>query len=274
MRTFRKASMRSIVTDLLITAATWSAAALPALAEEVAHSKPDFSGSFPKKATAEGVPLPKPINTLKLGASREVPVKISSKKGCFFGDLDLMLVEMTWSKFYDLRISLEPVDDSKAAASSAVVNVKDLAAGSYTAALKVPKVSQPTLMGLYICRDAKKSGSCREKPIVSPGDLIKRYSSEATAEKKEGGIAVDDKIYYFNHVIVQPDAISSSESVFDSAEFSRIQEIAKQESPQDFEKKLQKVYETQRTLSSVPLKQVDGALSITLPISDFGNCSN
>ena len=263
-----------IAAGFVIVGATWVAPVAPSLAEGVAPSKPDFSGSFPKKATEQGAPLSRPIDTLKLDASRGVPVTISSKKGCFFGDLDLMLVEMSWSRFYDLRVSLEPLDDSKAAPSSAVVNVKDLAPGSHSVTLKAPKVSQPTLMGLYICRDSKKTGSCRGKPVVSPGELIKRYSSESTTGKKEGGIAVDDKTYYFNQVVVEPDAISTSEAVFDTAEFARIREIAKQESPKSFEKKLKRVYQTQRTLSSVPLKQVDGALAVTLPISDFANCSN
>ena len=266
-------SARRIATGLVIVGAAWSTTVALSLAEGVAPSKPNFSGSFPKKATERGEPLSRPINTLKLNAEREVSVKISSKKGCFFGDLDLMLVEMSWSKFYDLRVSLEPLDDSKEAPSSELMNVKDLSRGSHTVALKVPKVLQPTLMGLYICRDSKKTGSCRAKPVVSPGDLIKLYSPESTAGKNEAGIAVDDKTYYFNHLVVEPEGVSTSKAVFDKAEFARISKIAKQESPNSFEKKLAKVYETQRTLSSAPLKQVDGALAVTLPISDFGNCS-
>jgi hypothetical protein len=273
MTAYRDPSVRRFVVALVVSGASWSLSALPSFAEGAGQSKPDFSGSFPKKATQEGIPLPRSVDTLKLDASRAVPVTISSKKGCFFGDLDLMLVEMSWSNYYDLRVSLEPLDDGKAAGSSAVITVKDLAPGSHTVSLKAPKVTQPTLMGLYICRDSKKSGSCRGKPVVSPGEFIKRYSSQATAGKKPGDLIVDDKTYYFNHVVVAPDGISSSDSVFDQAEFARVREIAQKESPKNFEQKLKKLYEAQRTLSSVPLKQVDGALAVTLPISDFANCS-
>ena len=273
MKIYSDSWVRRLLPALVIAGAAWPLSVLSSYAEGAAQSKPDFSGGFPKKATEEGVPLPPTIETLKLDAARTVPVKISSKKGCFFGDLDLMLVEMSWSNYYDLRVSLEPLDDGKAAGSSAVVTVKDLAPGSHTVSLKAPKVKQPTLMGLYICRDAKKSGSCRGKPVVSPGEFIKRYSSQATANKKPGDLPVEDKTYYFNHVVVEPDGISSSDAVFDQAEFARAREIAQKESPKSFEQKLKKIYEAQRTLSSVPLTQIDGALAVTLPISDFANCT-
>lgn len=241
--------------------------------ESPLQPKRDYTKLFPAKAHLNGVPLLRPVEVLKLDPSRNLSVQISAKKSCFIGDLDLILAEMSWGKFTDLLVTLEPIDDTTAKGSSVILPIERLKDQKEIVELKVPNVSAPTPMGLFICKDVAHTGSCRNKEVVSPGTLAARYDPQAEPAKLNLDKDFPDKVYYFAHLVVEPNSVSSSEAVFDKAERARIEGIAKKESPQLYAKKMERIDLLHGTLSSVPLAQSDGNLQIILPISDFPNCS-
>lgn len=241
--------------------------------EEDAASKVSYSGAFSKKASADGESLPRAIQHLKLGPSRAVSVKIAERKGCFFGDLDLILLEMVWSKLPEVLVTLEPIEGEDGPVSSSRVTMKNLAPGFHKISLKAPEVKQPTVMGLFVCRDSAKSGSCRSKTAESPSESFARFSPEAIAKLGGKTPDVQDKIYYFNHVVVESDSVEISGALLDKSELERVRDIARQAMPEGFGPILKRLLSLHSTIMSQPITQQSGALAVTLPISDFGNCS-
>jgi hypothetical protein len=244
----------------------------PAWADEAKPPKAKYAGLFTRKATESGAPIPRAPNTLALGKSRDLTIQLQKKKVCFFGDLDIILVEASWAQFDSLRVSLEPLDDSEEKGSSVVMPIKKLTAPSYSVTLKAPKVTTATPMGLFVCSDTNKSGMCRKKSLVNPNQIIKRYAPEAKPENLDPKKDILDKIYYFNHVVVEPNSISSSDGVYDKNEHQRLQGIAKLSNPRESEQNLSRINRLHTTLTSTPVQQVGNTLKVTLPISDFAHC--
>lgn len=268
----RAFSPRTIACAAAIACAALLAARCAVGSEDDAASKASRSGAFPKKASPEGEPLPRAVQHLKLGPSRAVPVKIAEKKGCFFGDLDLILLDMVWSKLPEVLVTLEPIE-GEGPVSSSRVTMKNLAPGSHTVSLKAPEVKQPTVMGLFVCRDSAKSGSCRSKTAESPGESFARFSPEAIAKLDGKAPDVQDKIYYFNHVVVEADSVATSAGLLDKSELERVRDIARAGSPEGFGPILKRLLALHSTIMSQPVSEKKGELVVTLPLSDFPNCS-
>lgn len=239
--------------------------------DEVAPPKASLSALFSLKANTDGSPLPNTMNVFALGKTRDLTFEIQKKPSCFFGDLDVILVEASWAGFNSLRISLEPLDNSKIKGVSQVFPIKKLADGPLSISLRAPSVTRDTLMGVFICSDQRKSGSCKTKEVVPAGQVIKRYAPDAQPEKLNPKRDIQDKVYYFNHVIVGADQVASSQNGFDKTEQSRLEQIVKGPKNEG-EASLLTVNRLHFTLTSVPLKQEDNRLKITLPISDFPHC--
>jgi len=231
--------------------------------ETAPPAKPDYAASFPKKALPDGSLPPAKTNVFKLNDKGELSVKISKKDGCFFGDLDLILLEMSAGKFYELLVTLEPLDGSAIPVSSARVKSRKLGDPDLFITLKAPKVSAPTPMGLFICRDSNNQGSCKDK-LVSPfRDALSRFKTMPDPAKKAEPFP--DRTYFFNDVVVGPNAVEAQEPMFGPAEEERLKKITSAAT-------VERITSLKNVLTSQPLKSNNGQLEVVLPLSDFGNC--
>lgn len=259
----------SALAALLLTA---TAGSLRLSAEETRPARQDYAKLFAPNATTQGVRLQKAPNVLKLDKSRIVPVRITKKNACYFGDLDTIFLEMSWGKFTEVIMTLEPITGSGEIAGSASLHASKLGESDFTVELKAPAVAEPTLMGIFICKDTSKSGSCRNKKLIPFEDIYKKYAPEAKPENLNPKKDIPDKIYFFNHLVVSPDSIEAMDSVYDAAEQARVAGLLEQHPSKGDTALLERLGSLHKTLASVPLAGQDGALTATLPLSDFPNC--
>ena len=241
-------------------------------AEASVPVKKSYAKSFPIKANPDGSPLPRSLDVLKLSASREVTVKPVAKKVCFFGDLDLIRAELSWAGASEIIVSIEPLDDSKVSTgSAAVLPLESINMTKGFAKLKVPEVTKPTVMGLYICKDSSKTGSCRNKVVTSPLELLNRYSPTSDPSQLKD---FPDRVYYFHRVVVSPDSLSSSSAPLDKKGYEQTVAMIRAEGSQGAPDRIAQFSKLQFTLSSAPLRQSGDTLQPLLPISDFKNCGS
>jgi len=249
--------------------------ALPGIArgESPKDSKPDYASQFPRKADSAGNPLPAKQLVIRLDASRRFTLPIRAVGVCYAGDLLMILLEAGWGKFKHVLISLEPVLDSQPAGSSEKLVADQLGNGKIAANLVAPRVSAPTPMGLFICKDSAGTGRCRDKPLTPLDQIFGRYSDREKAEKLDPQKDIPDTIYFFTPVIVGPDAITASDAVFDSAERARIAAVAKSAGPEsEASQVVARIEEIQSGRNSSPLLELGGTPTLVLPMLDQSKC--
>ncbi|GEM_PF-5745007 len=74
-------------------------------------------------------------------------------------------------------------------------------------------------------------------------------------------------------MVVESDSVEISGALLDKSELERVRDIARQAMPEGFGPILKRLMSLHSTIMSQPITQQSGALAVTLPISDFGNCS-
>ena len=72
--------------------------------------------------------------------------------------------------------------------------------------IKIPRSSEPTLLGVFICKDTKKEGRCAGKKVVDINMVYKEHSPD---RNRSHSWRPDDKIYFFQPLIVQEDQVWS-----------------------------------------------------------------
>lgn len=249
-----------------------TAGILGSSAEEVRTVRPDYAKLFAPNATTDGVRIQQAPSVLKLDESRKVPVRITKKNACYFGDLDTILLEMSWGKFTEVIMTLEPITGNGKGAAPASLHASKLGEPDLTVDLKIPLVTQPTVMGLFICKDVAKSGSCRNKKVIPIEDTMNKYAPDSHPEKLDPKKDIPDKIYFFNHVVVTSDSIETMDTVYDSREQSRVADLIKQHPAKGDQELLERIGSLQKNFASVPLSQQNGTVTAVLPLSDFPNC--
>lgn len=243
-------------------------------AEEGQSSKPNYADQFPRKADAAGNPLPTKLLEIKLDASRRFTLPIRAPGVCYAGDLLMILLEAEWAKLKHVLISIEPVLESQPAGFSEKIPVNKLGNGKIAAKLTAPKVSAEMPMGIFICKDAAGTGSCRSKPLVPVDEVFNKYSDREKAEKLDPKKDFPDTIYFFTPVVVGPNSITASDGVYDTGERDRLTSIAKSSlSASEAAQVLARVQELQGGLNSSPLLEFNGLPTLMLPMLDRANCN-
>lgn len=237
------------------------------------HAANDYAAIFPRKADLSGNLLPSKIGVFKLDESREIEIPVQIPSVCFFGDRDVLFLEAGWGKFEEVLVSIEPLDPSGGKGSSTRVKVEELGSGSARVRLKVPASSRPTPMGLFICKDEKRQGSCRNKKLVEIEATLKKFHDPAKPENLDPKKDFPEIVYFFAHITVGPDSVSWIESQFTQEERSRMRALIDEAVPRERAKRAKERLDAlQKTLNSAPLAEVDGKPVIALPGLNPAGC--
>lgn len=165
-----------------------------------------------------------------------------------------------------MLVSIEPLDASGGKGSSTRVKVKELGSGAASVRLKVPVSSRPMPMGLFICKDETRQGSCRNKKLVEIESTLKKFHEPAKPENLNPKKDFPEIVYYFAHMTVGPDSVSWMESQYTQEERSRMSVLIDHAVPRERAKRVKERLDAlQKTLNSAPLAELDGKPTIALP---------
>ncbi len=232
-----------------------------------------YAAIFPRKADITGKLLPSKVGTYRLNGSRKIEIRAQVPGVCFFGDRDVLLLEAGWGKFEEVLVSIEPLDASGGKGVSTRVKVKELGSGSALVRLTVPKSSRPTPMGLFICKDEARQGSCRDKNLVELASILEKFHDPAKPENLNPKKDFPEVVYFFTHMTVGPDSVSWTESQYTQEERARMSAVIDEAVPHDQATRVKKKLDAlQKTLNSAPVVEVDGKLSIALPGFNTAGC--
>lgn len=151
----------------------------------------------PKELAAKAIKFP------STDALVNVQVRIKSTGRCMMGDLDLIVQDWAQDRSAPFIVTLEPLSGELPSGEAAYSYPLDPMAleASVTAALRTPKLNNAEHYGIFICRDAAKKGSCRDKIATDISPLIEQYRWSTPP-------TVQDRIYYFQYVLAERDTFT------------------------------------------------------------------
>lgn len=140
------------------------------------------------------------LQTLKLveqDGKLRIPVTfVAEKKWCQGGDLDTINYLRPDPESKEFLISLETLVGRRRG-DKARVSSKELFAG-FSKTLEIPINSSTEVVGLYLCRDQKNSGSCRDKDLKTHEQINDAIADSATMEAARAG---DYQLYFQTFII-------------------------------------------------------------------------
>jgi len=229
---------------------------------------------FPALAAAQGT-KPAQLAALDLPAGSPLPLRIKSTPRCMFGDFDLIAADMGGGKQGSLILTVERLDEPAAPPLAMAslygpgLGAAILSRDGYGLELPPAAASAPQLLGIYICRDAARTGRCGDKPLVPFGQALDAHSSKNPAAQ----VKVADKVYFFSFIIASGGKIHFSNQLFDDDVLARLPAqvralLKSAPDPAAFTRLTKAI----RTIGSEPLALDGGKLVIDLPRVDIRRC--
>ena len=145
------------------------------------------------------------MDKIELGTHLALSFEVEQE--CQFGDLDVILADLTLSGKLttdDLLVTVEPI----VSAGSSFQRVTQRLTGAQIAAglrmeLPVQAIKSTEHLGVFLCRDRKRTGRCNDKSIYDYGQLERSLQKGGSPK-----VRADDKIYFFQYLLAEPGAIS------------------------------------------------------------------
>lgn len=130
----------------------------------------------------------------------------AAPNGCRWGDFDAIESEYDADKTSHVIASFEPIG-SAGPAQVRELGKFDLRKGFVTT-FDLPKGATGKHYGLYLCRDAKHTKRCSDKPAVSPEAVMNSHVTKVDPQTGKPLSApstapIEDKSYYFGYFFVE-----------------------------------------------------------------------
>lgn len=199
-----------------------------------------------------------------------IPIKLVTEPRCFFGDRDAIGLELIRSESpeTELLLTIEPLPKAPEVKKTAVAFIKgaakDLEKG-YDLTLSVPRATHNEILGLYICKDSKKEGSCRNKELRTIPAILNQYDSIQGVLSPD--FVATDKIYFFKPLVFESSGVRYPSAAMSSQRYAQLEQFINHEFGLNEGSKnaIEKIIEIGNTLQSRPLQMVDQKLVIRLP---------
>ena len=230
-----------------------------------------LTGSVEAVANRSGIFLEKKLATEIDGLT--MTFRLSTYKRCTLGDRDAIAFDMyrTGDKFR-LLLSVEPLfSDEEVHPKHAEEIRKRFVFQDKPIELHIPSYSEPTLLGVFICKDSKEEGRCAEKKAE---DINEIFKSHAPGKNSSHHWHPDDKVYYFQPVLAHEDKvwILSWQDIGKNGEhFKRSINIVAGEDQVSAES-IHKAITLDKTIQSEIFKSQGGAFEIRLPHYSQAKC--
>ncbi len=160
--------------------------------------------------------MAQPANMLTMplkGNSLRLKLSVPSTTNCSVGDWDAIQQELRFSPDRRLLVSLEGFAGSDLKPLSKDIGSFDLSKG-FVAAFDLPKITKPTPVAIYVCKDTDKTGKCSGKPPISINKIWEAYSQPYPKDPNQKYLMPtptpakpSDKIYLFGFLVLTPDAV-------------------------------------------------------------------
>lgn len=211
------------------------------------------------------------MSPIRPDKERRITIETIPQKSCFIGDLDLMAFDMKLSKTAYFTLTLESIaGDSLSIAPTILDN--EVLAGPQTVRIYIPKISEPKLLGLFICKDSNRSGSCKNKRIDSIVDVIRQYSKVNDPQLLDPAKNFPDRVFYFNALVASPEYLEIIEP-YNKSENLAIDAVNKVAGI-DHSGMTSFLKEAYNKINSVPFKQDEEKLQVILPKYDPSACKD
>ncbi|WP_141731962.1 hypothetical protein [Oligoflexus tunisiensis] len=203
------------------------------------------------------------LKTLPLkprGDTISIPLSfVPQKIWCQGGDLDTIKYATKNDRAKDLLITLEGID--RGGKNPFVrTSLQQLTQGAnYTFTL--PRPSEATAYGLYICSDSQKENSCQRKNLQTHASL-----SEQLAENPDAARAAD-RIFFFQNLVIDGSRVEAWRTDDFSHEFQR--SISNHLLKKGLSaSEVQTAWKTSSTLKSAPIAIRKDRIVLSLPYND------
>ena len=197
-------------------------------------------------------------------------LKLVTEPRCFFGDRDAIGLELIRSENpeTELLLTVETLPDAAETKKATVAFIKGAAKElekGYDLTLTVPRSSHKEILGLYICKDSKKEGSCRNKELRTIPAILNQYDSIQGVLSPE--FVATDKIYFFKPLIFEASGLRYPSAAMSSQRYAQLEQFINREFGLNEGSKnaITKIIEIGNTLQSRPLQMADQKLVIRLP---------
>ena len=271
-----KPSVR-LMSVLLVTASLFfssTAIADSAAVQQAAKGQIASNAENPFRPTVEQTgshPDLPPLNVM-LGETRSLPVTISLSRECYLGDADMILLEAGWSHTPSIRLSLESLLPDDNFVASVMVPVAQLKTRGTKTNFPLPPYQGTRPMGLFICKDSREDGHCRNKPVQSSAELFARYNPDKSPEKLDRVKDIPDKSYFFGNLLAYEDRVEFAKEPFTDKTAARLSSNMEASKLVKREKILSRIKHLHATLGSLPLSERNNEIEITLPSLDLSGC--
>ena len=208
------------------------------------------------------------------GSALRTSLKIIGERRCHFGDIDAIFLELINSKHplqTKLLLTVELLAPEKKNADKVqfAPTVKDLTKQAAKISddegldltLRIPKVSEPALAGIFICKEGPGgSGSCSDKKAVSIRQLMKGYRS-----RKPAAATATDKTYFFQPIVLSPSKVFFLSEDNPQVSFAQLLELLPEGARESS-------MPTVPSLDSLPLSKKENKIVLKLPGIDPAKC--
>jgi hypothetical protein len=199
-----------------------------------------------------------------------LPIKLVTEPRCFFGDRDAIGLELIRSENpeTELLLTIEPLPKGGETKKPTVAYIKNAAKDlekGFDVILTVPRSAHKEILGLYICKDSNKEGSCRNKEIRTIPAVLNQYDS------MQGVLTPDfvatDKIYFFKPIFFEGSGMRYPSAAMSSQRYAQLEQFINSEFGLNEGSKnaVTQIIEIGNTLQSRPLQMVDKKLIVRLP---------
>jgi hypothetical protein len=202
------------------------------------------------------------------GMDMTLKVNIHTEARCNFGDADALLLDLLSSgRETKILLTLEPVmpDKNFKTLVQDVTAPPDIHTTGYTTEFTLPSGGKPMLLGLFVCKDSDKQGSCSGKKFQPINEVISNYE---VGVKHSDDYRATDKIYYFKFLVFDGANIYYPARGMTVESYEELDKMLAVQGMDSSSRKdaIKRVQELNQTLGSVALGLRDGnTLEVVLP---------
>ncbi len=227
---------------------------------------------FTKIAEVNGERKYRPMLKVPFANATDIKVAVKVTRECFFGDMEAIYLETGWSEEKTVRVSLESLDPQTPFSTSKEVGVKDLGSSKFETSFTLPLLSKPVPLGLFICKDSAKSGSCADKAVQKSEEIFARYDPRKSPDFNSPEFKkISDKNYFFGHLVGLNDGVELTDGALTEKGVAQLQSSLGGATRNESLPVVERIKKLHDTLGSVPLSVKDSVVEITLPsLTDKG----
>lgn len=137
-----------------------------------------------------------------VGEQAALKITIRPVAQCGFGSMEAINFDLMGSRSGTrMLLSLEPLlsfSDPAQAVTKDISSTPGLHKKGFHTDLFVPDLKEPTILGIFVCKDSSNKALCGHRELKSIRQILETYQKGRTFPK---GFRASDKIYYFNYLV-------------------------------------------------------------------------